>query len=104
MNATILTNPTTERSFDLQATWSIKMCLGDFLHDIHGCLYNQALVELIIWERVSSWWKESEAVSKFQGACRKGQSLLQETVASALERHSKVFVSYFDVSKAFDTV
>ena len=45
-----------------------------------------------------------------QGACRKGQScvhtslLLQETVASTLEKHSKVFVSYFDVSKAFDTV
>ena len=49
-------------------------------------------------------------MSKFQGACRKGQScvhtslLLQETVACALEKHSKVFVSYFDVSKAFDTV
>ena len=49
-------------------------------------------------------------VSQLQGACRKGQScvhtslLLQETVASALETYRHVFVSYFDVSKAFDTV
>ena len=53
---------------------------------------------------------EHDVLSNFQGACRKGQScvhtslLLQETVASALETHNKVFVSYFDVSKAFDTV
>ena len=52
---------------------------------------------------------ENDVLSNFQGACRKGQScvhtslLLQETVASALEKHNKVFVSYFDVSKAFDT-
>ena len=66
--------------------------------------------EIIIWGRIESWWKDSAVVSKFQGACRKGQScvhtslLLQETVASALETNNKVFVSYFDVSKAFDTV
>ena len=68
------------------------------------------IYELVLWERLAPWWKGNSVVSKFQGACRKGQScvhtslLLQETVASALERHSKVFVSYFDVSKAFDTV
>ena len=68
------------------------------------------MFEMVIWERLEPWWKENELMSKFQGACRKGQScvhtslLLQETVASALETNSKVFVSYFDVSKAFDTV
>ena len=30
--------------------------------------------------------------------------LLQKTVASALENNKKVFVSYFDVSRAFDTL
>ena len=68
------------------------------------------IYETIIWGRIELWWKNTEVVSKFQGACRKGQScvhtclLLQETVASALETNNKVFVSYFDVSKAFDTV
>ena len=66
--------------------------------------------EMVIWDRIEPWWKENEVISRFQGACRKGQScvhtslLLQETVSAALEKHSKVFVSYFDVSKAFDTV
>ena len=66
--------------------------------------------EMIIWDRLEPWWKSNEVISKFQGACPKGQScvhtslLLQETVASALESHDRVFVSYFDVSKAFDTV
>ena len=68
------------------------------------------IFELIIWQRLEPWWKDEEIVSGLQGACRKGQScvhtslLLQETVANALEKNNKVFVSYFDVSKAFDTV
>ena len=68
------------------------------------------IFELVIWSRIEPWWKECESLSKYQGACRKGQSclhtslLLQETVANALETNSKVIVSYFDVSKAFDTV
>ena len=49
-------------------------------------------------------------VSGLQGACRKKQScvhtafLLQETVSAALETNKNVFVAFFDVSKAFDTV
>ena len=68
------------------------------------------IYEMLIWGRLELWWKENEVISRFQGACRKGQScvhtslLLQETVSNALETNSKVFVSYFDVSKAFDTV
>ena len=68
------------------------------------------IYEMLIWGRIETWWGENEVISRFQGACRKGQScvhtslLLQETVASALENNKKVFVSYFDVSKAFDTV
>ena len=68
------------------------------------------MYEMVIWDRLGTWWTQNEVISKFQGACRKGQScvhtslLLQETVANALETHNKVFVSYFDVSKAFDTV
>ena len=68
------------------------------------------IYELVIWDRLEPWWKENESLSRFQGGCRKGQScvhtslLVQETVSSALETHKKIFVSYFDVSKAFDTV
>ena len=68
------------------------------------------IYEMLIWGRIEIWWRENEVISGFQGACRKGQScvhtslLLQETIASALENNKKVFVSYFDVSKAFDTV
>ena len=68
------------------------------------------IYEMVIWDRLEPWWNQNKVISKFQGACRKGQScvhtslLLQETVASALDTNSKVFVSYFDVSKAFDTV
>ena len=68
------------------------------------------ILEILIWNRVEDWWRSSGAISTLQGACQKGQScvhialLLQETVSRALESNKNVFVSYFDVSKAFDTV
>ena len=49
-------------------------------------------------------------ISPLQGAGRKGVSclhtamMLQETINSKLENGCKVFVTYFDVSKAFDSV
>ena len=71
--------------------------------------YNK-LFEMVIWSRIKDWWFKSGIVSDRQGACRSGQScihsglLLQETVSRALETNRRVFVSYYDVSKAFDTV
>ena len=71
--------------------------------------YNK-LFEMVIWSRIKGWWYKSGVVSEQQGACRSGQScvhsglLLQETVSRALETNRNVFVSYYDVSKAFDTV
>ena len=68
------------------------------------------LFETLLWGRMEKWWWNSGIVSRFQGACRKGQScvhtalLLQETVSDALDAGRRVFVSYFDVSKAFDSV
>ena len=68
------------------------------------------ILEILIWNRVEDWWRSSGAISTLQGACKKGQScvhialLLQETVSRVLESNKNVFVSYFDVSKAFDTV
>ena len=68
------------------------------------------ILEILIWNRVEGWWNSSRVISSLQGACKKGQScvhiamLLQETVSRALEKNRNVFVSYFDVSKAFDTV
>ena len=68
------------------------------------------IFEILLWGRIEKWWTDSGAVSMLQGACRKKQScvhtayLLQETVSSALENNGNVFVAFFDVSKAFDTV
>ena len=53
---------------------------------------------------------QTRVVSDLQGACRKGSSCihtaltLQETISKERERNSKVFVAYYDVSKAFDSV
>ena len=66
--------------------------------------------EMVLWERMKGWCGEHNMISRFQGACRKGHScthtgfILQETVSMALEGHRKVFISYFDMSKAFYTV
>ena len=66
------------------------------------------LLEMLIWSRMEKWWLSW--ISPLQGAGRKGIScthsamLLQETVSSRLNMGSKVFVTYFDVSKAFDSV
>ena len=68
------------------------------------------IFEILIWLRLEEWWSSSGVISNLQGACRKGQScvhsafLLQETVSTALDDSNNVFVAYFDVSKAFDTV
>ena len=49
-------------------------------------------------------------MSELQGACRKGSSCihtaltLQETISKERESNDKVFVAYYDVSKAFDSV
>ena len=55
-------------------------------------------------------WLESGVLSQLQGACRKGVScvysayLLQESISTLLETHKKVFVTYLDMTKAFDGV
>ena len=68
------------------------------------------LFEIVMWKRIEHWWNETGAISPLQGACRKGISrvhsayLLQESIATLLETQNKVFVTYLDVSKAFDGV
>ena len=68
------------------------------------------IFEILVWGRLETWWLGNGIISNLQGACRKGQScihtvfLLQETVSTALKRHKSVFVAFYDVSKAFDTV
>ena len=67
-------------------------------------------LEILLWNRIEGRWNTSRIISGLQGTCKKGQScvhiamLLQETVSRALETNRNVFVSYFDVSKAFDKV
>ena len=68
------------------------------------------IFEILLWARIEKWWGDSGVISETQGACRKGVSslhtalLLQETIASNIEKGKKVFVTYLDVSKAFDRV
>ena len=68
------------------------------------------LFEAILWERIQPWWFDSQATSVLQGAARKGFSCvhtaltLQETISKQREGGQKVFVAYYDVSKAFDSV
>ena len=68
------------------------------------------LFEIVVWNRIKHWWYSNQIISPLQGAAYPGVSclhtalLLQETVSSNLEKHRKLFVSYYDVSKAFDGV
>ena len=68
------------------------------------------LFEIVIWKRMERWWFDNWALSYVQGACRKEVScvhtayLLHESISTLLLTHSKVFVMYLDVSKAFDGI
>ena len=65
------------------------------------------LFEVLIWRKVWFW---DCLVSDLHGAGRKCSSCihtaltLQETIAKERERHRNIFVSYYDVSKAYDSV
>ena len=56
------------------------------------------------------WWSEEQIISPLQGACTQGSSclhtavMLQEAIAVGLDTKSKVFVAYYNVAKAFDSV
>ena len=71
--------------------------------------YNK-VYEIVLWNRMSKWWEESRVISDLQGAGKKGQScvhtalILQEAIAASREKGHKVFVAFYDVSKAYDTV
>ena len=66
--------------------------------------------EIMLWKRIEVWWNDKKNLSDNQGACKKGISslhtalLLQESIACNLEGNKKVFVTFLDVSKAFDSV
>ena len=68
------------------------------------------IFEIITWNRLKSWWHEEQIISPLQGACTPGNSclhtttILQESIAVGLDTNSKVFVAYYDVAKAFDSV
>ena len=57
------------------------------------------LFEVIVWERLKTWWVDEEIISPLQGACRKGASclhsayILQESIATGLDTKDKVFVA-----------
>ena len=68
------------------------------------------IYEIMVWARVKDWWESNNIISDLQGAGKKGQScvhtafLLQESIADAMESNKQIFVAFYDVSKAYDTV
>ena len=68
------------------------------------------LLEIIIWGRLKGWWFNNRIISDLQGAGRGGHSCiqtaltLQETISKEREGNKRVFVAFYDVSKAFDSV
>ena len=64
----------------------------------------------MVWKRLEVWWGQNEVVSGLQSACKKGLScvntsfLLNESIAVAREENDTVYVAFFDVVKAFDSV
>ena len=71
--------------------------------------FNKVL-EILIWTRMKGWWEDQRIISPLQGACRRGSScihsglILQEAISVGLDTVDKVFVAYYDVAKAFDSV
>ena len=71
--------------------------------------YNK-LFEVLIWGRIKRWWFDERITSDLQGAGRSGSLCihtaltLQETISKEREGNRNVFVAYYDVSKAFDSV
>ena len=68
------------------------------------------IYEILLWNRLKGWWVENNINSDLQFACKKGLScthaayLLKETVSTLLEAGDKLYVAFYDVAKAFDTV
>ena len=66
--------------------------------------------EILLWHRLKDWWEDERVISALQGACKTGMSCvhsaltLQETIAVGLGTRKKVFMAYFDVAKAFDSI
>ena len=66
------------------------------------------LFEIVTWNTIT--WEDHNVISPLQGACLKGSSclhtaaILQEAIAVGLGTSKRVFVAYFDVAQAFDSV
>ena len=82
-------------------------------NDYRGISIQSVLCKIydsVIISRSSQLIKDKLQICKTQSACEKGLSsvnaslLLQETVSHNTENRSKVYVTFFDAKKAFDTV
>ena len=68
------------------------------------------LFEVLVWGRIEDWWFREKVTSELQGAGRKNFSCvhtaltLHETIAKERESNKRVYVAYYDVSKAYDSV
>ena len=66
--------------------------------------------ENMVWQIMEKWWCEKGVICNLQGTGKKGHSclhsslLLQEILATSMERNNKCFSIYFDVAKAYDTI
>ena len=68
------------------------------------------LFEVLVWGRIKVWCYDERVTSDLRGAGRKNFSCvdtaltLQETVAKERESKKKVYVAYYDISKAYNSV
>ena len=68
------------------------------------------LFEVLVWGRIEDWWNRERVTSELQGGGRKNFSCihtaltLHETIAKERESNKRVYVAYYDVSKAYDSV
>ena len=63
------------------------------------------LFEILTWNRLRFWWEDQQVISPLQGSsCLHTAAVLQEVISVGLDTSMRVFVAYFDVAKAFDSV
>ena len=82
----------------------------DNYHGISLLTNFNKVYEVLMWGRIKCWWADHNVISDLQGAWKKKIScvhtalLLQESIANALDSNKNIFVTFLDVSKAYDTV
>ena len=67
------------------------------------------LFKIVTWNRIKTWWEEQNVISPplrcmLKRVVLHTAAILQEAIDVGQDTNRKVFVAYFDVVKAFDSV